>query len=599
MRSLKRNITSVDGERCDSVDSDGAAAAACSISAMLVSLLPPSQQKDRSAMHPPLQPPPKKRATAKQTKSAHCATAGASPQRHSSPPATPPPSGDHGSGRRGRGGCGGGPTLPTSAPMSPPRLLIPRVSWSEIISQTTQLPQDDDITDTGVGGSSSSRNSSMPSRPQLSPQTPLPKCRRQPSPLPQRGDKWRRRRRPPSDDEHADMHQQNEGRFAREFADVSVIGSGQFSTVYRAKHRIDQCSYAVKKTTQISKKSQHTEVFALASVAIEAANCPNIVRYFSSWLEDGRLHIQTELCECSLRDLLSERRRLEPADPRFQIVDLAKVLLHVASGLSLLHGKSYAHLDIKPDNILMSQGVYKIADLGLAVAALGSGCDDISEGDCRYLAKEVLRGDLSDLPRADVFSLGLVCYELATNPKALPCSGEDWQRLRDGVLDASLVSQLPSDALELLRNMVDVSPAKRPLCEEIIKHPCVSPTDGLEAMQEKMRQQTLEAERYRRAADEYFQEMLSMKRQELLNGSTKIASPDRSCTAATPAGGASGAVVATEALPSQLETASMTSVLPTGMQGDRVGVAGSCGPLVAAHKIGGGSVPMVRRGRTF
>ena len=37
-------------------------------------------------------------------------------------------------------------------------------------------------------------------------------------------------------------------------------------------------------------------------------------------------------------------------------------------------------------------GCYKIADLGLAAAAMGTGCDDITEGDCRYLAKEVLRG---------------------------------------------------------------------------------------------------------------------------------------------------------------------------------------------------------------
>ena len=63
------------------------------------------------------------------------------------------------------------------------------------------------------------------------------------------------------------------------------------------------------------------------------------------------------------------------------------------------HSLQIVHLDIKPDNILVGrhQGCYKIADLGLAAAAMGTGCDDITEGDCRYLAKEVLRGELRNL----------------------------------------------------------------------------------------------------------------------------------------------------------------------------------------------------------
>merc|ERR1719335_2029001 len=119
-------------------------------------------------------------------------------------------------------------------------------------------------------------------------------------------------------------------------------------------------------------------------------------------------------------------------DARFAQECLLEVLRDTSNGLSALHARNFVHLDIKPDNILVSRGAegcYKIADLGLAVAAMGSGCDDISEGDCRYLAKEVLRGDLSGLPKADVFSLGLVFYELSTNPKALPCNGQEWQML--------------------------------------------------------------------------------------------------------------------------------------------------------------------------
>jgi len=442
-------------------------------------------------MEPPPQPPPWKRAST------------------AAIPAPAPPAAASGVG-----------FTPCLAPLSPPRLLTPRVSWSEIVSNSKESVDEED------------QNQRPATAFDRSPRTPLPKCRRPlpsadvpPSP-PQRAS-WRRR--PPSDDEGdgRSARDQNEGRFAREFCEVEAIGRGQFSTVYRAKHCIDQCVYAVKKTTQISRvprQSQLNEVFALASVAIEAANCPNIVRYFSSWLEDGRLHIQTELCECSLRDCLA-RRCLEvpPREPRFLEKDIVKVLLHVARGLRVLHGKGYVHLDIKPDNILLTPGedaagVYKIADLGLAAAALGSGCDDISEGDCRYLAMEVLRGNLNDLPKADIFSLGLVCYELGANPKVLPCNGEDWQRLRDGPLDVTPLLPMSDDFLELLRSIVGPDTSGRPTCEEIIVHPRVAPVDGLEAMRAKMRQSTLEAERYKQVADTYWHEMLSMKRQELLGG---------------------------------------------------------------------------------
>merc|ERR1719171_1835251 len=130
-------------------------------------------------------------------------------------------------------------------------------------------------------------------------------------------------------------------------------------------------------------------------------------------------------------------------------------------GLSVLHTKNLVHLDVKPENVLVKelvptparQGgpskIHKIADLGLATAAIGSGCDEISEGDSRYLAREVLRGDFSNLTKADVFSLGLLCYELATNPKELPCNGAEWHQLRDGHLERAFVGHLSPAVLAL------------------------------------------------------------------------------------------------------------------------------------------------------
>eukprot|EP00747_Dinoflagellata_sp_TGD_P207723 gnl/TRDRNA2_/TRDRNA2_81261_c0_seq1.p1 gnl/TRDRNA2_/TRDRNA2_81261_c0~~gnl/TRDRNA2_/TRDRNA2_81261_c0_seq1.p1 ORF type:complete len:529 (-),score=85.37 gnl/TRDRNA2_/TRDRNA2_81261_c0_seq1:44-1630(-) len=450
-----------------------------------------SKEDALGSMDPPPRPPPWKRSNA--ASSAICMT----PRR------SPPRKGPENYCKPNRS-C----LLP---PRSPTRLLTPRVSWSEIISQSQESLEDE------CG----------------SPRTPLLRTRQPPSP-PERLP-WRRR--PALDMDDDDARDVNEGRFEREFCDVTVIGKGQFSTVFRAKNQIDQCVYAVKKTQQIARGQRQTqlrEVFALASVSIEAMACPNMVRYFSSWLEDGRLHIQTELCECSLRDRLIQRRREEPSDPRFGQKDVVQVLSQVSSGLQVLHSHSFVHMDIKPDNILISRGsagCYKIADLGLAAAAMGCGCDDICEGDCRYLAKEVLRGDLSNLPKADVFSLGLVCYEIAINPKPLPANGDGWQQIRAGQLDTEVLAPLGESLVALLHQMVASTSTDRPSCEDILRHPSVAPDDGLQALHEEVRQRTFEAERNRKLADEYWQEMMSMKRQELLMGGhaggTSSASPPK------------------------------------------------------------------------
>lgn len=74
-----------------------------------------------------------------------------------------------------------------------------------------------------------------------------------------------------------------------------------------------------------------------------------------------------------------------------------------------------------------------------------SGVDD--EGDVRYLAREVLQEQFTELPKADVFSLGLMAYE-AAGGGPLPKEGDEWHALRNGELSVSLlmIVSLPCDS---------------------------------------------------------------------------------------------------------------------------------------------------------
>jgi len=268
---------------------------------------------------------------------------------------------------------------------------------------------------------------------------------------------------------------ENEGRFQREFSEVEKIGEGHFSHVFRARNNVDRCLYAVKRTKQIGFASarQVQEAFVLASMAMEAEGCPNIVRYFSSWFEGSQLFIQMELCSGTLRQhlvLLNDGFREDITCCNRK--EILEVLSSVAGGLASMHNCGFVHLDIKPDNIMRgrSSGKWKIGDFGLAVASWSTGCDEVCEGDCRYLAREVLQGDLKYLSAADVFSLGIVAYEMATNPKPLPVGGDEWQTLRDGVLDASsLLASQGADLHEHLSSLVQPNAALRPACQDILE----------------------------------------------------------------------------------------------------------------------------------
>ncbi|ACO64714.1 predicted protein, partial [Micromonas commoda] len=95
-----------------------------------------------------------------------------------------------------------------------------------------------------------------------------------------------------------------------------------------------------------------------------------------------------------------------------------------------------AHLDVKPDNILVKNGVYKLGDWGRAAPVDGVGYQSFgSNGESRGRSASVLPGDFVGLDRADIFSLGATAFELARGAP-LPSHGDEYQALRQGKVPA-------------------------------------------------------------------------------------------------------------------------------------------------------------------
>ncbi|XP_025416810.1 wee1-like protein kinase [Sipha flava] len=269
-------------------------------------------------------------------------------------------------------------------------------------------------------------------------------------------------------------------RFNEEFRMDSFIATGTFGEVFKCTNLLDGMTYAIKKTKKtIYNSKEHfirKEVYAHSVIGRH----PNIVSYFTAWHEKGHIYIQTEFCNGgTLEHMIHE------SDHIFCDSALRRLLCHVCKGLAHIHSKKLAHLDIKAANILvcLTDGtslfaedidddeivdkdiVYKIGDFGHTVCI--EDVRTIEDGDCRYLPKELLRDDYSQLQKADVFSTALTVYEAATK-KHLPKNGPEWHRLRDGEFSLPKTPVVSTGLEKMLKKMVDLIPANRPNTSTIV-----------------------------------------------------------------------------------------------------------------------------------
>jgi serine/threonine protein kinase len=128
-------------------------------------------------------------------------------------------------------------------------------------------------------------------------------------------------------------------------------------------------------------------------------------------------------------------------------------------------------LDIKPENLFISaHEMIKIGDFGLAAAVpIPSSVD--REGDRTYIAPEILGWNSVDYS-ADIFSLGLIVLEMASNLR-LPENGPVWHCLREANFD-NLLENIPVALTFIIKSMLQPDPTQRPNVNAMLEHPLVS-----------------------------------------------------------------------------------------------------------------------------
>jgi len=204
------------------------------------------------------------------------------------------------------------------------------------------------------------------------------------------------------------------------------------------------------------------EIYALSAISSNSEN-QYIVRYYRGWIEEGQIYMQMELCEQSLHDLFLSQSYDEKL--------IMKILRDICLGLNELHERGIVHLDLKLENILISNtGKYKLGDLGFS-RLVNKLRNDIPEGDLRYLAKELLNtdqdGPIPDLRKADIFSLGILSYELIERRRVLT-KGQEWHDLREGKIHFHNPELYSDKIKKMIKLMLSPNPDLRPTTSELL-----------------------------------------------------------------------------------------------------------------------------------
>ena len=192
------------------------------------------------------------------------------------------------------------------------------------------------------------------------------------------------------------------------------IGRGGMGAVYKARHLDLDRVVAVKiLPAEIENEEAFTERFAREARALAKLNHPNIVSVFDFGQINDQYYFLMEFVDgTNLRSVI-DSGNIEP----HEALDIVRQL---CDALEYAHSQGVVHRDIKPENILVDKsGRIKIADFGLAKLLDESVDESLTAtrqvmGSLRYMAPEQTRGTKTVDHRADIFSLGVVFYELLT-----------------------------------------------------------------------------------------------------------------------------------------------------------------------------------------
>lgn len=257
-----------------------------------------------------------------------------------------------------------------------------------------------------------------------------------------------------------------DGFVGQRFANYKIerfLGQGGMARVYLATHLTLErpCAIKVLRPTTIAGDENAAEAFLAEARLAAALVHPHVVTLHTIGEADGRQYIEMEYVNGqSLNRLLERHGVLEP-------LEATRFMLHVSSALAAAHDARMVHRDIKPGNVMVTEGGHaKLADFGLAKRisttqplAGGTLC-----GTPNYMAPELFAGHPAT-KQSDIYAMGVTYFSLLVGrlPVETPSIKElvRFHASRTGLDITATVSGLPSGVVDILGRALATTPTDR------------------------------------------------------------------------------------------------------------------------------------------
>jgi serine/threonine protein kinase len=261
------------------------------------------------------------------------------------------------------------------------------------------------------------------------------------------------------------------GRTVSHYQVLSLLGAGGMGEVYLARDpRLDRTVALKILPGELAADPDRMQRFAREARAASALNHPNVATIYDVGESDGLRFIVMEHVEGH-----TIAARIGRPLAASEVVDIA---VQAADALDVAHARGITHRDIKPANLMLThRGHVKVLDFGVAKVGRSDGVSPNDDwtiepltavgsvvGSGPYMSPEQIVGADVD-PRSDVFSLGVVIYQMAT--AHLPFSGSTRAEMMDRIVHAApepmmrLNPDIPSELERITLKCLDKSTAGR------------------------------------------------------------------------------------------------------------------------------------------
>lgn len=270
------------------------------------------------------------------------------------------------------------------------------------------------------------------------------------------------------------------------------LGGGGMGTVYRATHLLIDRPVALKVLSQRfvgdQTAQQRFRREARAAGRMQHLNAVTVTDFGAT--EDGYLYIVMELLEGrTLRDLLAHEAPLDAARA-------VSIILQTASAVAAAHDAGLIHRDLKPANIFIVQrpnipAMVKVLDFGVAKFMVEEHDDDYNTltqvgaiiGTPRYMSPEQCSGAATLTPASDVYSLGIILYEMLTGVAPFnadtPLAVALKQVTQTPQPPREIVTSLPEPLERLVMHALTKDPNGRPANADQFRREVLATADAL------------------------------------------------------------------------------------------------------------------------